>query len=101
MEGIADADIVSCRDVCRYVWKGQSTVDGCWRIFREVEVFLTLAALIRTACGSRRVKIVRPNIRVSSCQCCQAYRLKPVGAEQVNETLPDVRRTEDFNEIYA
>ena len=48
-EKFANRDGISCGDVCRYVWEGQSKIDRSRAISAEGKGFMTLAALIRSA----------------------------------------------------
>lgn len=53
LDDFADTSSVSCGDVCRHAWEGQSKIDDGWGTLAEGEVFMTLAALIRNACQVR------------------------------------------------
>ena len=46
----ANTDGISCGDVCRYVWEGQSKIDQSRGISAEEKNFMMLAALIRSGC---------------------------------------------------
>ena len=52
----ANTDGVSCGDVCRYVWEGQSKIDQSRGISAEGKGFMMLAALVRSACGRGKVR---------------------------------------------
>ena len=55
-KAFANTDGVSCGDVCRYVWEGQSKIDQSRGIYAEGKGFMMLAALIRSACDRGKVR---------------------------------------------
>ena len=62
----ADTRSISCDDVCRHVWEGQSKTDDSCGVLTEGEVVIMLAAWIRTSCDSGRVKYVRAECLASA-----------------------------------
>lgn len=52
----ANTEGISCSNVCRYVWEGQSKIDQSRGISAEGKSIMMLAALIRSACDREKVR---------------------------------------------
>ena len=86
-------------DVCRYVWKGQSAIDGCWGVFAEVKVYMTKEKSLSKMVGLIVSQFFywRETLQVSFCyHRPRAFYLKSVSAKQgrakqVDEGLVNVK----------